>query len=410
MKERKRQLSLHLEEKMNFRENAYAIQNFLTDCRHHIHRNPELSFKEWETTRFIVEKLTEMGIDVTTFEDYPGCIAHIGGKKPGRTVFLRADIDALPMEEHSGVDYASNVPGVMHACGHDVHTTSLLGAAKLLKEVEDSIPGKVELLFQSGEECFVGSQYYIKHHCFDSCDFIYGMHVWPGLEDGNVDFSDGNRMAACDNFVLKIHGKSAHGSTPNLGKDAIVCASAMIMNLQSIASRWNDPMNPLVVSVGMIKAGTAFNILCDEVELEGTVRTYDRDIHLAIDDAFRNVVESTAKTYGCTVDIQYDKLEPAVVNDHAAENEIARGAVAKLFGKDAVAYVDSGMGSEDFSQIMEVVPGAFGFLGIRDEEYGAVWPLHSDHFRVNDDVLPIGAATYAQVAYDYLEAFTGEEK
>lgn len=393
---------------MNFKNAAEAIQPWIAQHRHWLHRHPELSFQEWETTRYLIQQLEAMDIPVTSFPDYPGCIAHIKGGKPGKTVLLRADIDALPTEEHSGVEFSSENPGVMHACGHDVHTATLLGAAKLLKDAESELCGNVELLFQSGEEAFTGSHYYADNGYLQDVDFVYGMHVWPDMKSGELDISDGNRMAGCDNFVIKVHGVSTHGSTPHLGKDAIVCASSIILNAQTLVSRFNDPLNALVLTIGTIKAGTQFNIITDYAEMEGTIRTYDVELYHKLEPEFRKVIEETAKSLGCTAELEFNHLEEPVVNEHLRENRIARAAAAKLVGEENIRHIQGGMGSEDFGYLMYKCPGAFGFLGCKDEACGAVWSLHSDKFKINEEILHIGAAQYAQFAADYLEEMAKE--
>ncbi|MBQ8647648.1 MAG: amidohydrolase [Oscillospiraceae bacterium] len=400
---------------MNFKKPAEAIQPWLEEQRHWLHRHPELSFQEWETTKYIVAQLEAMDIPVTTFPDYPGCIGHLKGSKPGKTVMLRADIDALPTIENSGVEFSSENPGVMHACGHDCHATNLLGAARLLKAVESELCGNVELLFQSGEEDFTGSRYYVHNGYLDDVDFVYGMHVWPNIPSGTLDISDGKRMASCDNFVLTVHGVSAHGSQPHNGKDAIVAACSIIMNLQTLVSRMNDPLNPLVVTVGKITAGTQFNIITDTAVLEGTIRGYSRAIREQVKEEFHKLVRTTAESLGCTVDIEYRWLEDPISNDDHKVNAIARAAAAKLVGAENVRSLPAGLGSEDFGYLVNDRTGtrpvrncAFGFVGCYDESCGAVWSIHSDKFKINESILHIGAAQYAQFAYDYLEEMAKE--
>ena len=289
---------------MNFKQPARALEAEITQHRHWLHRHAELSFQEAETTQYLIAELEKLGIPVTAFSDYHGCIGHIKGAKPGKTVLLRADIDALPTVENSGVDYASEHPGVMHACGHDCHTAMLLGAAKLLKNAESELCGNVELLFQSAEEAFTGSHYYMDKGYLNGVDVAYGMHVWPGIPEGSIDATNGRRMASCDNFVLTVHGVSAHGSTPQYSKDAIVAASSIIMNLQTLVSRFNDPRNPLVITVGTIKAGTQFNIITDTAVMEGTIRTFDQGIRKTLEPARRKLVTETAEALGCTAELE----------------------------------------------------------------------------------------------------------
>jgi len=389
---------------MNFAGRAAEIGSEIIAARRYLHTHAELSLKEHETTRFLVEKLTELGIPVIRFEDYPGCIAVIEGGTPGRTVLLRADIDALPITEKSGVEFESMNPGVMHACGHDCHTAMLLGAAKLLYEKRAELKGTVKLLFQSGEEVFIGSHYYWDEGYLDDVDAAMGMHVWPTVPSGKLCIQDGPMMASCDNYTITVHGVSAHGSTPNLGKDAIVCASAIIMNLQQIVSRIDDPRDPLVVTVGTIKAGTQFNIITDTAVMEGTVRSHSKEARSLVEENMRRIAEMTAAAYGCTVEIDYRYLEPPVINGAHALNEIARDAAKKLYGDDVLASTERASGSEDFSYIMDHIPSSlFMFIGCYDEATGSVYPVHNERFRINEELLHVGAAQYAQFAADYLE-------
>ena len=388
---------------MNFKQPARALEAEIAQHRHWLHRHAELSFQEAKTTQYLIAELEKLGIPVTAFSDYHGCIGHIKGAKPGKTVLLRADIDALPTVENSGVDYASEHPGVMHACGHDCHTAMLLGAAKLLKNAESELCGNVELLFQSAEEAFTGSHYYMDKGYLNGVDAAYGMHVWPGIPEGSIDATNGRRMASCDNFVLTVHGVSAHGSTPQYSKDAIVAASSIIMNLQTLVSRFNDPRNPLVITVGTIKAGTQFNIITDTAVMEGTIRTFDQGIRKTLEPAMRKLITETAEALGCTAELEYHWLEEPVINAYPELTEIARSAAAKVVGEGGLVETPSGMGSEDFGYIMDRIPSVFAFMGVENQEYGATWSLHSDKFRVSDTALPIGAAQYAQFACDYLE-------
>lgn len=396
---------------MNYGKRAAELSSEIIASRHYLHQHAELSFEEQETTAYLVEELKKMGIPVQQFEDYTGCIATIQGRRPGdKTVLLRADIDALPITENSGVEFESIHPGVMHACGHDCHAAMLLGAAKLLWESRDELAGTVKLLFQAAEEVFIGSHYYVDKGYLDDVDAAMGMHVWPTAESGKVVVMDGPLMASCDNYKITVHGVSAHGSTPNQGRDAIVAASAIIMNLQSIVSRVNDPLNPLVVSVGTVRAGTQFNIITDTAVLTGTVRCYSAETRGMVEEAMRRVVDNTAAVYGCTADIEYNYLEPPVRNDDIELNETARNAAVKLYGGEVLSTTPMASGSEDFSYIMEKIPSSlFAFLGCYEEETGCVHALHNEKFKINENILHIGAAQYAQFAADYLESSVGGE-
>ena len=393
---------------MNFSTRAAELKDAIIAHRHYLHQHAELSFQEKETTAYLVEQLTKLGIPVQSFDDYTGCIATIQGGQPGKTVLLRADIDALPIQENSGVEFESIHPGVMHACGHDCHASMLLGAAQLLWEQRDQLKGTVKLLFQAAEEVFVGSHYYWDKGYLSDVDAAMGMHVWPTVDSGKLCVQDGPLMASCDNFKITVHGVSAHGSQPHNGRDAIVAASAIICNLQTIVSRINDPLNSLVVSVGTIKAGTQFNIITDTAVMEGTVRAHTAEARGLVEENMRRIVDATALAMGCTAEIEYNYLEPPVRNDDLALNKIASEAAKTLYGEDVLRSTALATGSEDFSYIMEKIPSSmFVFLGCRDEETGCVYPVHNEKFKINENILPVGAAEYAQFAADYLDKHAG---
>lgn len=395
---------------MNYISRAQELSGEIAAHRHYLHQHAELSYQEKETTAYLVEQLEQLGIPVQRFDDYTGCIATISGGKPGKTVLLRADIDALPIQENSGVDFESIHTGVMHACGHDCHAAMLLGAAQLLWESREELSGTVKLLFQAAEEVFVGSHYYWDKGHLSDVDAAMGMHVWPDLPSGTMAVMDGPIMASCDNFTITVHGVSAHGSQPNNGRDAIVAASAIISNLQTIVSRVDDPLHSLVVSIGTIKAGTQFNIITDTAVMSGTVRTHSSAARALVEPAMRQIAEGTAQALGCTAQVEYHYLEPPVTNEDTALNDLARKAAAKVCGRENVRPCARAMGSEDFSYLMEKIPSSlFIFLGCWDEEAGCIHPVHNEKFCINEKILPLGAAQYAQFAADYLEQTAGGE-
>ena len=389
---------------MNVKELAKEQESNVIQCRHYLHSHPELSTKEVNTTRFIKEELEKMGVEVQEFEGITGCVGTIKGDKPGKTVMLRADIDALPITENPGKSYCSLNPGVMHACGHDCHTSMLLGAAKILSAHRDEIHGTVKLIFQMAEEIGRKSEEYVKRGALEGVDAIFGMHIWSAVPAGKVNFESGERMACSDRFTIKIHGKSSHGSAPHEGKDAIIAGAAAIQALQTIPSRINNPFNALVVTVGIFNGGTKENIIADQAELTGTVRAFNREFRNSMPEVIKSVVEPVVKGYGCSAEVDYYFGPSPLINDHEDLVQIARGAASKEMGEDALIPLKKMTGAEDFSVYMETVPGVFGYLGCRNEEKGIIAAHHHPAFDVDEDVLYHGTGIYVQFALDYLNA------
>lgn len=387
---------------MDIKNLAEKCSDYIIERRRFFHSIPELSFEEAKTTEEIKQNLESMGIEVENFPDYNGLVGTIRGSQPGKTVMLRADIDALPVEEHTGLSYAST-NGNMHACGHDAHISMLLGASKILCSMKEEIKGTVKLLFQSAEESCYGAKYYVENGVLDGVDAIFGMHIWGTLDAPYFNLEAGNRMASVDNFKITVEGVSSHGSAPHLGKDAVIAASSIIMNIQTIVSRINNPLNPLVVSIGTIKGGKRFNIIANHVEMEGTIRTHSREVRAEIEGHLRNIVENTAKALGCNAQLDYTYYAAPVINEHDHINNIVRNAAVKLYGEESLKQMPKLMGSEDFSYLAENVPGFYGFIGTRNADKGYIYTNHNDKFTVDESVLHRGAALYAQFAYDFLE-------
>ena len=386
---------------MNFRQAAEAAGSYITEQRRWFHRHPELSWEEFRTTDHIQQELEAMGYAVHRFPGRPGCWAMLEGGE-GKTVALRADIDALSVEEKTGLPFASETPGVMHACGHDCHAAMLLGAARILKGQE--LRGRVKLFFQAAEETCHGAEYYVEQGILEGVDAIFGLHIWGKLEEPFLNVQPGPRMASCDNFTITVEGVSAHATQPELGADALVGAASILMNLQTFVSRNNDPLNPLVVTVGELHGGQRFNVIANHAEMRGTVRTFDPVLRSRIEENIRRIAENTAAALGLRAVLEYAYFPGAVINDDAALNEIARRAAEKLYGPEAVKELPVSMGSEDFAYYAERVPAVFGFLGSRNEALGFTAGNHNDCYTVHEPVLVKGAAMYAQFAADFLEA------
>lgn len=386
---------------VNIKDLSEKYNDYIIKQRRYFHKNPELSWEEENTTKVIERELKNMGLETKTFEGKTGVMAVIHGKEKGKTVMLRADIDALPIEEHTDEDFKS-INGKMHACGHDCHMSMLLGAAKILNEIKDELKGDVKLLFQGAEETCHGSQYYVENGVLDGIDAIFGMHIWGTLDAPKINIEPGGRMASCDNFKITVKGKASHGSAPHQGVDAVVAAASIIMNLQTYVSRKNNPLNPLVITIGTIKGGNRFNIIADKVEMEGTIRTFSRELREEIESNMKDIIENTAKALDAEANLDYWYFPGPVINDHDNLNRIAKDAVVKLYGEEALGSLEKMTGSEDFAFFMEKIPGVFGFIGCKNDSIGASYPNHSDKFKVDESVLHRGSATYAQFAYDYL--------
>lgn len=389
---------------MDIKEKTENIKDYIIEMRRHFHQNPELSLEEFETTKKIVNELEKMGIEVSTFKDgLTGCIGTIKGAKEGKTLLLRADIDALSVHEKTNLEFASRVDGKMHACGHDCHAAMLLGVAKILSEMKDKFSGNIKLFFQAAEEIGLGAKLSIEQGVMDNVDACYGVHVTPRFESPKINMQYGERMAATDVFKLTVEGTSSHGSSPHLGHDAIVASAAIITALQTIVSRINNPLKPAVVTIGTIKGGQRFNIIANEVIMEGNVRTFDEIFRKEIETHIREIAESVAKAHSCTAKLEYRYGTGVVLNKDKNLVDIAQNAVKKLYGEDSLVEMEKITGGEDFSLLMEKAPGIFGYIGTRNPKVpGSEKINHHECFTVDEDALIRGTAVAAQFALDYL--------
>ncbi len=377
---------------MSYLDKAKALEEYMVSLRRHFHQHPEKSMEERETTAFIMAQLNEIGIPHRKLSP-SGVVAEIAGGRPGKTVALRADMDALTIQEETGLSFASEAEGLMHACGHDLHMAGLLGAAKLLWQERQSLGGNVRLIFQPGEEVGKGAKAVIEQGGMDGVDMVFGMHNMPSLPAGTVAGSVGPVFSAADYFKITIQGKAGHGATPEDAIDATVAASALVMNLQPLVSREISSLESLVITVGQLHSGTRFNIISGEAVLEGTVRSFDPTIHDMVPVAMERVVEGIARAYRVEAKLEYDKVAKACVNEEGFTELCLKSA-----GKVAqVAPEGRQMIAEDFSEYMQLCPGAFFLYGS-----GCEYPLHSDHFAGDEQALITACAMYAQVAVDAL--------
>lgn len=388
---------------MNYKALAAQEEAYILQQRRWFHQHPEVSWKETETTREIIRQLEGMGYEVHTFPHRPGCWALLRGGKAtadSKTLILRADIDALPVTEKTDLPFASLNQGVMHACGHDCHIAMLLGAAKMLMDTREELEGTIKIFFQSAEETCCGAAYYVEQGLLDGADAIFGMHIWNDLEVGKLNVQAGPRMASCGNFKITVEGVSCHGSNPSGGIDAMVVAAAIVMNLQTIVSRTNDPRNALALTIGTIQGGQRFNILANHVEMEGTTRTYSKEMYAQSEGLIRRIAENTAAAFGAKATVEFDPVLDALRNDDPLLNAVGLEAAQKLYGEEGVREMQPLMGSEDFSMFAARIPGLFAFVGCNSPGHDA--PHHNDSFNPDEAALQRGAALAAQFAYDYL--------
>lgn len=388
---------------------AEKIENYIIEKRRYLHQYPELSFQEEKTTKYIGEELVRLGLKPHFFKDYYGVWTRIEGKKKGKTILLRADIDALPITEATGLAFTSKTPGIMHACGHDSNSAMLLGGLKLLLQHQDELEGTVKVLFQSAEESCHGAEYYVKEGFLDDVDAVYGSHVWGTLDAPYINIQSGVRMASCDNFTITVKGKSAHGSTPHAGVDAILTASQIVVQLQSLVSRKCDPRETLVISIGEIHGGLQSNIIADKVVMKGTVRSHSSEIRNKVEGWIRQLAENTASANGASAELEYEYFPGVLVNDPGL-CQVALETAEQLYGQDVNQEFGPLMGSEDFAYYLEKVPGVFAFIGSKNEQLGINHAHHNDHFTVDESCLKHGAAMYAAFAINYLKEKEKEDE
>ncbi|MFD1953066.1 amidohydrolase [Paenibacillus thailandensis] len=377
---------------------AASLAGRLTEIRRELHRYPELSHEEFETTARIKRWLEAEGIRIARYPLRTGVIAEVGGRHGGPIVALRADIDALPIQEQTGLPFASAVPGKMHACGHDFHTAALIGAAYLLKEREDELQGTVRLLFQPAEEKASGARKVVESGALEGVRAVFGLHNKPDLPVGTIGIKGGPLMAAADGFVVEVAGQGSHAAVPEAGIDPIVTASHIVAALQSIVSRSVSALDSAVISVTKLHSGTVWNVIPEKAVLEGTIRTFDAGVRSRVLDRFAQVVEGVASAYGTSASIRWVEGPPPVRNDEALAG--LGWKEAEQLGLLPVVPTPSPAG-EDFSVYQQHVPGLFVFLGTAGPHE---W--HHPAFDLDERALPIAADFLAGLAERAIANFT----
>lgn len=379
------------------RQLAAAYKDEFIGIRHHIHANPELSYQEFETSAFIQGQLRGMGIPFTIMAG-TGVVGIIEGRDPAsRVIALRADMDALPIQEANEIPYASKKPGIMHACGHDVHTTCLLGAAKILQELKSEWSGTVKLIFQPGEEKNPGgASLMIRDGVLENPKpaAIFGLHVHPQMEVGKLSFREGKVMASADEIYITVRSKGGHAAAPQLTADTILVASHIIIALQQVISRNRDPQMASVLSITSFQGGHTTNVIPSEVKLMGTFRALDESWRFKAHELIRKIVEGTAHSMGAEIDLHIDIGYPSVYNNEALHHS-AKALAAEYMGTALVGETEIRMGAEDFGYYTQQIPGCFFRLGVMNVGKGITSGVHTPTFNIDESAIETGIGIMA---------------
>ena len=386
---------------LNIRTEVQKISESIIFNRRDIHKYPELSFKEFRTAKLVAEKLESFGIEVKTGVGKTGVVGDLIGSEEGPTIALRADMDALPIQETGDVLYKSVNDGVMHACGHDAHIAMLLGAAEILSQQKNQLKGNVRFIFQPAEEGLGGARFMIIDGALEGVDQIYGAHVWNYQNFGTIGIRPGPFMAASDAFDITIFGKGGHGAAPQGTQDAIVIASHLIQAFQTIVSRNTNPIDSTVVTVGKINGGYNFNIIADKVRLTGTTRAYTEENRQLIKTRMKEIIFGIENTFNCKIEMDYKDGYPPTINNENCAKVVLQSA-QKIVGTNAGEPYLS-MGAEDFSYFLQQKPGAFFFVGSSPKNSESMsTPHHCSHFDIEEKSLLIGTSVFVQIIEDLL--------
>ena len=386
---------------IHIRPEIKALEDTIISTRRDIHQHPELAFDEHRTSKLVADRLESMGFEVQRGIGKTGVVGTLKSKDNGKTIALRADMDALPMQETSDISYKSKNDGIMHACGHDDHTAMLLGTAEALSKLTEKLNGTVKFLFQPAEEGQGGARYMIKDGALDDVDEAYGIHLWNYQKYGTLGVKEGPIMAAADIFEITIHGKGGHGAAPQGTKDAVLIAAHLIQTLQTIVSRNTNPIESTVVTVGQINGGYNFNIIADRVSLKGTTRAYTEENRQLIKERMIEIIAGTEKTFDAKIDFDYEDGYPPTINDPIATENLLNSAKEIVGDGAAPPYLS--MGAEDFSYFLQEVPGCYFLIGSapKDREPLSV-PHHCSHFDIDERALLVGSSVYLQLIENQL--------
>ena len=386
---------------MNALDEAFQIKQYMVEQRNYFHSHPELGLQEFNTCNRIEEELTKSRISSRRVAG-TNVIAEIDSGKPGKTLFIRADIDALPIKEENDVPYKSQNEGIMHACGHDGHAAYLLGAAKLIKKHTADFAGKVVLCFQAAEEIGKGARDVLAAGILDDVDRIFGIHFQAGLDVGKYGIKTGADMASCDRFKIQIHGKAAHITKPQNGADSVFIGALIVTQLQTVVSRLVSPVEGGLIGVGSFHSGTTYNIIPAEAVLEGTIRAFSPANRKKLADAVTKISTDVAHTYGATVDVDIEDLSDSCTNPEDTAAEVVESAKKIVGAQNVLTTIDKRFGSDNFADFMRKAPGTYVHVGSSDSD-ATRYPHHNGHFDLSQNSLPYAAALALQYVLDYLK-------
>ncbi|MBC1432001.1 amidohydrolase [Listeria welshimeri] len=369
--------------------------------RRDLHMHPELQWQEFRTTDQVAKELDKLGIPYRRTNP-TGLIADLEGGKPGKTVALRADMDALPVQElNQDLSYKSTEDGKMHACGHDSHTSMLLTAAKALVEVKDELAGTVRFIFQPSEENAEGAKEMVAQGAMEGVDHVFGIHIWSQTPSGKISCVVGSSFASADIIEIDFKGQGGHGAMPHDTIDAAIIASSFVMNLQAIVSRETNPLDPVVVTIGKMEVGTRFNVIAENAHLEGTLRCFNNTTRAKVAKSIEHYAKKTAAIYGGTAEMVYKQGTQPVINDEKSALLVQK-TITESFGEDALYFEPPTTGGEDFSYFQDEASGSFALVGSGNPAKDTEWAHHHGRFNIDESAMKNGAELYAQFAYNYL--------
>lgn len=386
----------------------YVVKNreYITEMRRYFHAYPEVSLKEYNTCKKIEEELDKMGIPHRRVGE-TGVYGWIDGRGNGgkdKVMVLRADIDALAMEDLKEVSYCSKEEGVCHACGHDAHIATLLGAAKILKEKEQEFSGQVRLFFQQAEEIGQGARIFVKEGLMEGATRVFGAHVSSKLDSGTVSLTAGPQNASCDYFKIKVTGKGAHVSTPQLGIDAVYVASQIVVALQSIVARNTDPLETVVVGVGVLRAGTQYNIVAEHAEIEGTTRSFSKEVREFTNERVKTIAKQTAELYGAEAEVEFQGFANPLINDEEAVEEVTEVAKQVMEEQNIISNFEKMLGADDFADFLQETKGMYAFVGTRNKEKpNTASAHHHGLFDIDEEGLLLSCNLYVDYALQILK-------